>query len=58
MLSFIGLDYSRIVEPGLYDLMIGSSSEHVVWQQELELTGETRVLGQDWQLTTETLVEQ
>lgn len=40
--SFTGLEYQRIVEPGMIDLWVGSSSGHLPLEGELLLTGEVR----------------
>ena len=42
----------RIVEPGLFDVMVGSSSEVLAATHILEVTGELRVLPQKWRDTT------
>ncbi len=41
-LSFTGIDYRRIVEPGTHTLMVGTSSENLPLTAPLTLTGELR----------------
>ncbi|MCK5758159.1 MAG: glycoside hydrolase family 3 C-terminal domain-containing protein, partial [Clostridiales bacterium] len=46
-LGFTGVDDKFIVEPGDMRLMIGFSSEKVIFQKDFELVGETREIGKD-----------
>lgn len=57
MLSFVGKDLKRIVEPGDFDLMIGSSSERIVWTQVVTVTGCVRELGRKWKCRTDVRIE-
>lgn len=43
MLSFYGADYRRIIEPGRFTIMVGTSSDRVQ-STMLDMTGPTRVL--------------
>lgn len=52
MLSFSLSDSERIVEPGDFDFMIGSSSQDIHLQQVLTLQGETRILPPNWKMTS------
>jgi beta-glucosidase len=36
-LAFTGLDYKRIVEPGIFELLIGKSSDNIILKQEFEV---------------------
>ena len=60
LFSFIGLGGGRVVEPGLLDIALGSSSEDLRLRCTIEITGEQRVLGRSWQsiptVTVEALV--
>jgi beta-glucosidase len=47
LMSFTGIDYKRIVEPGEFRVMIGSSSEDIRLKGEFTLTGEAREVGED-----------
>jgi hypothetical protein len=51
-MSFTGIDYKRIVEPGEFNVMIGSSSEDIRLKGEFTLTGEVREVGEDRSLTS------
>lgn len=48
MLSFIGLDMSRILEPGTFDLMLGKSSSEILYSTEVTILGEPRELSRNW----------
>lgn len=51
MLCFTGPAGERIVEPGLFDLMVGASSNDIRLRGEVEVTGEAvRTLGRDWRM--------
>jgi beta-glucosidase len=51
-LSFTGLTYERVVEPGDVEIMIGRSSADIVLRAPLELVGLTRLVGQNRVMTT------
>lgn len=51
-LSFTGLGYQRIVEPGVHVLSVGRSSEDRPLQAQLLLTGEVRVVSEGRKLLT------
>lgn len=50
MLNFTGAEGVRIVEPGLFDLMLGASSADIRLRAEVEVTGRTRRLPRDWRM--------
>lgn len=50
--SFTGVDYTRIVEPGVIDVMVGTSSEDLPLTGRFTITGETRVVPEGRVLTT------
>ena len=52
ILSFISDGKNRIVEPGVFEIMLGKSSEDIVWRQEVLVTGEKRVLAKTWKFET------
>ena len=52
MLGFTGIDGTRRVEPGLFDLMIGESSANIRLSDVVELTGQARDLPADWRMTS------
>jgi beta-glucosidase len=52
MLSFTGPDNLRIVEPGRFELMIGSSSADIHLRATVELTGAVRVITGDWRMVS------
>ncbi|KUP92959.1 glycoside hydrolase family 3 N-terminal domain-containing protein [Tritonibacter horizontis] len=52
MLNFTGRDGRRIVEPGMFDLMIGESSANIHLHAKVEVTGEVRHLPQNWRMVS------
>lgn len=52
VLSFTGLDYERIVEPGDFCFMIGTSSRDIRFQETIHLEGDARRLGESWRMFT------
>ncbi len=50
MLNFTGADGVRIVEPGIFDLMVGTSSARILLELPVEVTGTTRTLGRTWRM--------
>ncbi|SHO56206.1 glycoside hydrolase family 3 N-terminal domain-containing protein [Vibrio quintilis] len=50
MLNFTNHQYQRIVEPGEFELMIGRSSTDIVFHDRVTVTGETRILPQQWRM--------
>ncbi len=52
MLSFIADGENRIVEPGSFEIMIGKSSEDILWSQEISVTGKVRTLPKVWKFET------
>ena len=57
MLSFVSDGEQRIVEPGKFELMLGKSSEDILWSHEISVTGNMRVLGKIWKFTTPVLMQ-
>ena len=56
LLSFTGIDYKRIIEPGIINVMIGSSSKDIRLEGEFTLVGSVREVGENRVLTTEVKV--
>ena len=50
MLCFTGPDGVRIVEPGAFELQLGTASADIVWRKTVEVSGKTRALGRDWRM--------
>jgi beta-glucosidase-like glycosyl hydrolase len=50
--AFTGRDLLRIVEPGLVEVLVGTSSTELPCRAAVRLTGPTRVVGHDRRLTT------
>jgi beta-xylosidase len=50
MLGFTGPDNRRILEPGQFELMIGSSSRDIHFRKVVALQGETRTLPENWRM--------
>jgi beta-xylosidase len=48
---------SRVVEPGAFEIMIGRSSQEIVFRSTVIVTGPERTLGQGWRMRTEVRVE-
>jgi beta-glucosidase-like glycosyl hydrolase len=57
MLSFTGLDFRRIVEPGDFLLMLGSSSKDIRFESVINLTGDVHFCTEDRALVSEVRVE-
>ncbi|MDT4763232.1 glycoside hydrolase family 3 N-terminal domain-containing protein [Sphaerochaeta sp. PS] len=57
MLSFVADGQHRIVEPGVFEIMVGKSSEDIVWTGEITVTGKTRILGQEWKFETPVVMQ-
>ena len=57
MLNFTNNQHERIVEPGEFDLMFGHSSSEIVLVATVSVTGNTRVLPQDWRMLSCAQVE-
>jgi beta-glucosidase len=50
--AFTGRDLRRVVEPGEFDVLVGTSSADLPCQRRLRLTGTPRVVGPGRQLVT------
>ncbi len=50
--AFTGLDYTRIVEPGDIEVLVGTSAEEVSCRDTFRLMGPLRVVGHDRRLDT------
>jgi beta-glucosidase len=57
MLSFTGLEYKRIVEPGDFLLLLGSSSKDTRFESVVSLTGDVHYCTEDRALVSEVSVE-
>jgi len=56
LLSFTGIDYIRIIEPGVIKVMIGASSKDIRLEGEFTITGSVREVDENRVLTTEVKV--
>ena len=52
ILSFTGYDNERILEPGEYEIMLGTSSRDIFFRQILTLKGSVKRLGEQWRMMT------
>ncbi len=52
MLSFVSDGEHRVVEPGEFEIMVGKSSEDILWRHEISVTGEGRTLDKIWKFVT------
>lgn len=52
MLNFTGMNGRRRVEPGLFTLMLGTSSADIVLTTSVELTGAVHELDRNWRMTS------
>jgi beta-xylosidase len=52
ILSFTGYDLHRILEPGEYEIMLGTSSRDIVFRQIVTLKGSVQRLGEQWRMLT------
>ncbi len=50
MLNFTDSPYERIVEPGEFDLMLGTDAEHHLFHSVITVTGSTRTLPKNWRM--------
>ncbi len=57
VLAFTVHGTTRRVEPGEFELMIGRSSEDILFRQTIEVVGEPRDLPAEWRMRTEAFVE-
>lgn len=57
MLSFVSDGERRIVEPGKFEIMLGKSSEDILWRHEVSVTGSVRVLPRMWKLETPSQIQ-
>jgi beta-glucosidase len=52
MLAFTGRDGERVVEPGEFELQVGSSSADLPLRTRVRVEGAPRRLGRDWRMTS------
>jgi hypothetical protein len=52
MLGFTGMDGSRRVEPGQFEIQVGSSSADLPLRATVEVQGQVRRLGRAWRMTS------
>ena len=50
MLNFTSYEGQRIVEPGEFELQVGSSSADIQRRVTVQVNGKTRVLPSDWRM--------
>ncbi|MXI85342.1 glycoside hydrolase family 3 N-terminal domain-containing protein [Sphaerochaeta halotolerans] len=48
ILSFVGSDARRVLEPGSFLLQVGKSSEDIVFNEEIAVVGKSKVFSKDW----------
>lgn len=48
ILSFVGSDARRVLEPGSFLLQVGKSSEDIVFSEEIAVVGKSKVFSKDW----------
>lgn len=56
MLSFTGPEGVRIVEPGMFELMVGSSSAAIHLRSQIEVVGPVRRIEGDWKMISRACV--
>ncbi len=56
MLNSATDDFQRIVEPGEFVIMLGSSSEDIWFTQSVHIDGDTRILPEDWNMMTDVAI--
>lgn len=57
VLSFTGLDNARVLEPGDFDFMIGTSSRDIHFHQILRVEGSPKKLEKTWRMFTDVEVK-
>ena len=57
MLNFTNADNRRIVEAGVFELMVGASSGDIRLRGRVEVVGENRVLDGHWRMESQSNVE-
>ncbi|WP_321300641.1 glycoside hydrolase family 3 N-terminal domain-containing protein [uncultured Sphaerochaeta sp.] len=48
MLSFVGSDARRVLESGAFSLLVGKSSEDIVFREEIAVLGKSKIFPKDW----------
>jgi beta-glucosidase len=48
MLSFVGSDARRVLESGDFSLLVGKSSENIVFSEEIAVLGKSKIFPKDW----------
>ena len=56
MLNFTNDRQQRVVEPGVFEVMVGKSSSDIQLTTEISVTGETRILPNHWNMLCHTEV--
>ncbi|MPM65104.1 Beta-glucosidase BoGH3B [bioreactor metagenome] len=56
LFSFVGEQMQRVLECGSFDLMVGRSSEDLVFVRELSILGESAVLAKQWHCLSSVVV--
>jgi beta-glucosidase len=57
MLNFTSLDHQRLVEPGEFEIMVGTSSDDIKLKARIEVVGKDRVLDKVWRMESQAKVE-
>jgi beta-glucosidase len=57
MLNFTNKDNQRMVEAGEFEVMVGASSNDIKLKGKVEVIGENRVLGRQWQMESKAQLE-
>jgi beta-glucosidase len=57
LLSFVGADNVRKVEGGTFALMVGKSSDDVVFSSDFTLLGDTRIVARNWRCVSSAVVQ-
>ncbi len=56
MLSYTSRNTERVVEPGDFDVMVGTSSEDLAFRGRVTVTGELKRLAKDWRMQSDARV--
>ena len=58
MLGYTLDGLTRVVEPGEHEVMLGRSSQDIVFRSTVNVTGRMRTLGEAWSMMSEVRVEE